>query len=121
MYRIFILVGFVCLVSASCATKPKTNESTFNKRKWRTSTEYRYEIMRTSSVGFLKGKDRKEVIKYLGQPNGKSEEDGVTYFKYCFSVETLKNVDKLNCNGSFMVLHFKEDVLVDITVARAGG
>jgi hypothetical protein len=84
----FIII-LIITTTISCQLRLKAQQE-FNKEKWRTSTDYRYEVAKSSYFPDLKGKSKEEVKELLGEPcsiNGET-------FKYCLSTDVNSYIDK---------------------------
>lgn len=94
-----------------------------DKKQWRSDSEYRYTVAKTDSLWtFFKDKPSKEVKKILGKPNV-LEDSKDNEFVYCLDIDSPKYYNKrlkkkvcCKCLGSFMVFHFKDGRVIDITV-----
>ena len=110
------------ITTSSCKLRLKAQQE-FNKEKWRTSTEYRYEIAKSSYFPDLKEKSKEEVKMLFGEP---CEINGETY-TYCLSADAISYFDKsrnayvCDCKAAFFTVDFKVDERWRTTFFWVGG
>jgi len=137
MTRILLLIATLSLKTFSLFSQSTVKEP-FDKHKWDTSATYRYDlVLRSYNVLdiVIDKRSEKEVIKTLGIPldrqvwknssvrleKGWTMVDEVIDLVYCLG--TTKDTDfksdyPRRCQGSYIVLHFYKDTLVDMTIAN---
>lgn len=81
----------------------QTDNSNFDRQKWLTSSDYRYEIVKSEKFPTLETLTKKQIIKLLGQPNFKSK----TELTYCFDIPKEKNS---KCEGSFLTINLSKNI-----------
>jgi hypothetical protein len=107
---IAIYILFFLILSA-CETSKKLDLKQFDKKKWKSSSEYRWEINRGHFFPDLRGRSKRVVRKVLGEPDFI---DGERY-SYCFTVITKSKKKHQNiCKDSFINVYFINGKVFDI-------
>lgn len=102
---------FLLFITVSCCTSINLYSQSFDKKKWLTSSEYRYNIAKSENFPDLKGKSKVEVKKILGNPDNEYGDK----FIYCFDLNSVKYYNQdlkrenCECKGSFVIIDFKID------------
>jgi hypothetical protein len=97
----FLLFTFVSSASILGHKNTQPDNSNFDKEKWLTSSDYRYEIAKSEKFPSLGNLTKKQIIKLLGEPNCNSKNE----LTYCFDIPKEKKCD---CDGSFMTINLSK-------------
>jgi hypothetical protein len=79
----------------------QVDNSNFDKQKWLSSSDYRYEIVKCNSFPSLEHLSKKQIIRLLGQPNFKNKHE----LRYCFDIS---NENKYECESSFLTINLSK-------------
>jgi hypothetical protein len=106
---IFLLIIGISI--SSCAIGKKNQSNKFDKEKWSSSSDYRYEIIKNKYFPIHDGKpqSKKHIIKILGEPDFIEGND----FIYCFDIaknDTTSGLSK--CKGSYLIINFDKKILL---------
>ena len=82
-------------------TNLQLDNSNFDKKKWLSSSNYRYEIVKSNSFPSLEHLTKKQIIRLLGQPNFKNKHE----LRYCFDIS---NENKSKCKSSFLTINLSK-------------
>lgn len=113
MTRIMFFLILAISIS-SCATGQENQSSDFDKEKWSSSSEYRYEISKSKYFPIVEGKpqSKKHVKKVLGEPDFIQDND----FIYCFDITKNDTTSKLSkCKGSYLIINFDKKNPFNVT------
>ena len=101
----------ILIIFQSCYIGIRSNIYLFDKEKWLTSSEYRYEISKTEHFPDFKNKSKKYVKNILGKPSKVNGDK----FIYCLDLTTVTYYDNIlnreicNCKSSYLTINFKID------------
>jgi hypothetical protein len=81
----------------------KPDNSNFDRQKWLTSSDYRYEIIKSEKFPALENLTQKQIIRLLGRPNFKSKKE----MTYCFDL----SIEKKNvCESSSLTISLNKKI-----------
>jgi hypothetical protein len=106
-----LIILVIIITSVSCKTRLKLQGDSFNKKKWLTSSSYRYEIAKSHNFPDFRGKSKDDVKHILGNPDEVNGE----VFIYCFDLNSIKYYDQelhrdvCHCKGSYVTIDFEID------------
>jgi len=103
--KISILFFFMLTLGFSCRS---VGQNSFDKSKWKSSSEYRSEIVRSTNFPSFDNRSKKYITNILGEPS--YELSGRLY--YCLYIESLTNNIKdkqekeacCKCEGSYLIV-----------------
>lgn len=84
----FLLFTLINSTVALGQKETQPDNSNFDKQKWLTSSDYRYEIVKDKKFPALENLTKKQIIRLLGKPNFKNKKELI----YCFDIPKEKNV-----------------------------
>ncbi len=90
------------LVFLGCGVRQDVMSNKFNKKRWLSSSNYRYEIVSHETFPNLEGKTKKYVKRVLGRPNIIQD----NRFIYCLDILDTEDSDLPKCKGSSIVIDF---------------
>lgn len=91
------------------ANGQENSSFSFDKKKWLCSSNYRYEITKSTSFPDLTNKSKKQTKKLLGKPSFIQEGKYI----YCLDIPIKQ---KCKCEGSMLVVGFDKDNPFNVTV-----
>ena len=77
----------------------------FEKDKWVSSSDYRYEIVKGSKFPSVTNLSENEIIEILGQPDFEADK----ILTYCLDITAYHGEDK-KCLGSFVTINLDKNV-----------
>lgn len=111
-----ILFFFILTASFSgCIMSQNSKSGKFDRKKWASSSTYRYEIIKSKDFPVLKGKSKRYVRGLLGKPDFVQDND----FIYCLETTTKEAKTKLSkCDGSSVVINFDKRNPDNVTIIK---
>jgi hypothetical protein len=84
---------------------PEIDSTGFDKQKWLTSSNYRYEVVKGPAFPKIENMTKKEIISLLGQPNF----DKKNKLTYCFDfIKENRKMEKCEC--SFLTIDLNKNI-----------
>lgn len=113
------MIRVVCFLSftifSACTICQRLEPSKFDKKKWVSSSDYRYKIIKSKDFPDLEGKSTRYVRRILGEPDFIQDNN----FIYCLEITTTENKTKLSkCNGSFVLINFEKGNPFNVSVVN---
>lgn len=103
---IFLTLGLIVFaINLKGQNTSSSDTLTFEKVRWETSSDYRYEIVKGNKFPSVTNISKKEIIKILGKPDFEQEKK----ITYCFDIRNHKEKDK-NCNGSYLTISLNKNI-----------
>jgi len=100
------------LTLSACVVGRKTQLIKFDKEKWKSSSDYRYEITKTKDFPDFGDKSEKEVMRFLGKPdfinNGR--------FVYCLDIPSKGDI---KCKGCILIIGFEKGSPYNVTIVHS--
>ena len=103
---ILVILVIVAIISNNIN---KQNNNEFDKQKWLSNSEYRYEISKSNKFPNFKGKSKKYVKEILGEP----DEIRDNVYIYCLDIKPAKYYDSelkrkvCKCKASYVLIDFE--------------
>ena len=105
----FLLSTFINSTVALGQKNTQLDNSSFDRQKWLTSSDYRYEVVKGSAFPNLDTLTKKQIIKILGQPDFKTKKR----LTYCFDLPK----ENKKCKCSFLTIELDKKIPAKYRVA----